>query len=628
MSRSSRWRTAAAAAMALSAAFATGIARAVVVGDGTPASCTEAALDAALEAGGQVSFACGGPATIVVTARKRLAGDLAIDGGGTITLSGGGAVSVLLVAAGAHVRLDDLTVADGVSDIQPGAAIRNLGSLEMYGVTLADSFTRSFGGGLSNEGFATVDGSTIAFNQGGSGGGGIANFRTLVLRNSTVFRNTSGIEYAYGSEQPGSGGGILNFGVLNAVNSTLTANVAISNNAAFTPVNAYGGGLYNVGTASLTNCTLTRNRTPEKGYCPALNNAGLLTARNVLLGDHRSGCCNQGVVADESVANLADDEYNECPTFLQVPYGALGLLGLAAHGGPTMTVGLRADSVAIDAGDAGVCADAVAGRDQRGVDRFRPGDDACDVGAFEARGAADPPPTPVPNGTFFAFRGEAGDVISGGRSVYLTPSDGRFNIDAEPGFASVQVWTREPVTVWQLWLSSPAMTELAVGDYEGSQRWPFQAPDQPGLSVSGDGRGCNMSGGRFSVRENVTAIDGTLVHFAADFEQHCEFAAPALYGSVRIDSAVPTASPPRGSPTRTGTPTAGPATPTPRVRAPCIGDCDGDGRVTIAEIILAIRAALGQASVDECAAVDADLDGAVSINDLIRAIDGVLINCG
>jgi len=39
-----------------------------VVGTGTAASCTEAALDAALAGGGLVTFECGGPATIDITA--------------------------------------------------------------------------------------------------------------------------------------------------------------------------------------------------------------------------------------------------------------------------------------------------------------------------------------------------------------------------------------------------------------------------------------------------------------------------------------------------------------------------------------------------------------------------------
>ena len=69
-----------------------------VVGSGTAASCTEAALATALTAGGVVTFACGAaPATIAVTKTLALPTDkdTVVDGGGTVTLDGGGTVRIL-----------------------------------------------------------------------------------------------------------------------------------------------------------------------------------------------------------------------------------------------------------------------------------------------------------------------------------------------------------------------------------------------------------------------------------------------------------------------------------------------------------------------------------------------------
>ena len=69
-----------------------------VVGTGTAASCTEAALSAALTKGGIVTFACGsGPATITVTQTIELPTnvDTVVDGGGTVTIDGGGTVRIL-----------------------------------------------------------------------------------------------------------------------------------------------------------------------------------------------------------------------------------------------------------------------------------------------------------------------------------------------------------------------------------------------------------------------------------------------------------------------------------------------------------------------------------------------------
>ena len=71
-----------------------------VVGTGTAASCTDAALDAALAGGGLVTFDCGGPATIDIstgTGTKTIAADTTIDGGGLITISGGNRVGVFVV---------------------------------------------------------------------------------------------------------------------------------------------------------------------------------------------------------------------------------------------------------------------------------------------------------------------------------------------------------------------------------------------------------------------------------------------------------------------------------------------------------------------------------------------------
>ena len=68
-----------------------------VVGSGSPASCTEAALDAALAGGGTITFDCGGAHTITVTSQKKINATTTIDGGGMITLSGGDSTRILFV---------------------------------------------------------------------------------------------------------------------------------------------------------------------------------------------------------------------------------------------------------------------------------------------------------------------------------------------------------------------------------------------------------------------------------------------------------------------------------------------------------------------------------------------------
>jgi hypothetical protein len=72
--------------------------------------------------------------------------------------------------------------------------------------------------------------------------------------------------------------------------------------------------------------------------------------------------------------------------------------------------------------------------------------------------------------------------------------------------------------------------------YELATRFPFQAATVPGLSVSGEGRGCNTLTGRFEVLEVTYGPSGEVLTFAADFAQHCEGMGPALTGSIRYNA--------------------------------------------------------------------------------------------
>ena len=55
---------------------------------------------------------------------------------------------------------------------------------------------------------------------------------------------------------------------------------------------------------------------------------------------------------------------------------------------------------------------------------------------------------------------------------------------------------------------------------------------------SGSGRGCNELTGQFVVREIELAPGGSVLRFAADFEQHCEDMNPGLFGAIRYNSTI------------------------------------------------------------------------------------------
>jgi len=57
----------------------------------------------------------------------------------------------------------------------------------------------------------------------------------------------------------------------------------------------------------------------------------------------------------------------------------------------------------------------------------------------------------------------------------------------------------------------------------------------------------------------------------------------------------------------------------------CPGDCDGDGAVSIAELVQGVNLALGGSA--ECAAFDVEGDGSVTVNELVAAVGAALNGC-
>ena len=137
--------------------------------------------------------------------------------------------------------------------------------------------------------------------------------------------------------------------------------------------------------------------------------------------------------------------------------------------------------------------------------------------------------------TFLFMDSEPGDFIGQGQIRDFTTEDGNFS--AFVNFDNGVSLDFDGTEFWFLDFAAPGAVPLVPGVYEGATRYPFQSPTEPGLSVSGDGRGCNTLTGRFIVLEAVY-VGTTVDAFAADFEQHCEGAEPALFGSIRYNSSI------------------------------------------------------------------------------------------
>jgi hypothetical protein len=140
-----------------------------------------------------------------------------------------------------------------------------------------------------------------------------------------------------------------------------------------------------------------------------------------------------------------------------------------------------------------------------------------------------------PDKTVLIFDSRPGDYIGQGRGFTLTPVDGV--ITATRSADNTVSVGFDGSTWWDLYFAAPDDGPLVPGVYENAMRWPFQDPGRPGLSVSGDGRGCNTVTGRFVVHEAVYD-SGTPTRLAVDYEQHCEGGAAALFGWVRFNSSV------------------------------------------------------------------------------------------
>jgi hypothetical protein len=108
---------------------------------------------------------------------------------------------------------------------------------------------------------------------------------------------------------------------------------------------------------------------------------------------------------------------------------------------------------------------------------------------------------------------------------------------------------------------------------------------------------------------------------------------------VPASSVTPTGTPtdtptstPQPSPTATAEHTATASLLTPTVVTPtpvptCVGDCSGDSRVTIDEILTMVNIALGNALPATCVAGDANGDGQITVDEILAAVNNSLNGC-
>ena len=357
-----------------------------------------------------------------------------IDGPGRqLTISGRGASRILSVWGESFGTITNLTLADGKatsSEWLPanGGAIYNVGSLVLIDVWITNSvavkggaiFTENpnsfglsiqgggmignraeFGGAIANYASVGLTQVLLADNQATKAGGGIYNNNSYLR----VFASELS-----GNQSENSGGGIYNDAGSSA---TIGYSLVARNRAA----SGSGGGAYNLnGWVAIGNSTFTLNEAQETGGAFAsvgssdmsgevlqstfvgngADAGGAIYAspqtavrlKNSIVAASGGGDCSGNITGDGYNLDTFDPAISmagACPAADHVPFAALIVDGTPTdHGGPTKSLGIARDSVAVDR--ALDCTDYAGGlvtSDQTG--HTRPVGAACDVGAFEYR---------------------------------------------------------------------------------------------------------------------------------------------------------------------------------------------------------------------------------------------------
>ena len=314
----------------------------------------------------------------------------ATTGGTSAVASGGGIAGFVTHGTFMKSKLTSNTVhAESTGDASAsggGAGVQNLDTLSLVSTRVArnavdvvgPSSTSASGGGLdSPAGTLEVVRSTVDRNSvlgpslGTVAGGGINSLSDLVVKASTISRNTgdSGLTTGGGISLSGTGtGSITNStialnksrgssarggGIDTFVGLTVTSSTIAGNSAKI------GGGLYKeVGTTSLQGTILAANTATSTG--PNCEGGNIDSAGRNLIAK-KAGCT-----------------FSALPSDILSTGAKLGTLG--AHGGPTQTIPILASSPAVDAIPIAACQ---VNNDQRGVKR--PQGPRCDIGAFELR---------------------------------------------------------------------------------------------------------------------------------------------------------------------------------------------------------------------------------------------------
>jgi hypothetical protein len=282
-----------------------------VIGNGTPASCTSAAVVRDVALGGIITFNCGPrPVTILMTRTAKVVNTrhrIVLDGGGKVTLSGGGEVEILYMDTcdkrqiwttsncydqeWPQLVVQNITFTRGYSGVREGngdhpygggAIYAEGGQFKAVNSAFIDNGCYRYGpdlGGAAIRALAQWDNRPVYVTddtfRGGrcSNGGALSSISVQWDVLNSVFTDNKAIGWganpsASGTAGGGSGGAIYLDGVKDDV---LIAGTIITGNSA----REGGGAVFDVvdqdwGTLTLKGCTLRRNTSGEFQNYPGI----------------------------------------------------------------------------------------------------------------------------------------------------------------------------------------------------------------------------------------------------------------------------------------------------------------------------------------------------------------------
>ncbi len=377
-----------------------------------------------------------------------LSGDSTLGGGGALynsgqltvngcTLSGDSGSGAAVFNEGGTAYLSGTTISGSSGFIDGGGVSNQHGATLILTDCTVSGGTAGSGAGLYNDGTATITDCTISDNTSSGSGGGITNgdfiaAAVLILTDSTLVGNTA----AFG------GGGLYNTGTAKLTDSTIANNFG---NQGGSLLASNGGGVDNDGVATLVACTISGNTTTADGG--GVYNGGLganqMTLNDTIVAGNSSTQSGGAVANDIAVGNGVSvaGSYDLIGTggsgglvngdngnIILTSLAGLDLAPLGDFGGPTETMGLLPNSVALGGGSLALELNAqgqALTTDQRGFPLISPNPD---IGAFQA----DPGPLAVdvttdgvgaPTGQL-DLRGAVNlaDILSGAATITFNPT--------------------------------------------------------------------------------------------------------------------------------------------------------------------------------------------------------------